>query len=161
MVRLKNKERRGRPDILHYSLLSILEMPLAKAGMLDIYFSTQDGRVFYVESGTRLPRAYTRWIGLLSQLLREGNTPRIYEVGDIETFLKRFRHRFLLHEHGEKRSITVEKGALYIVGAFQHGDFFYNYFEDAKISIYEESLPTWVVATEVVASIERQIGLVP
>ncbi len=161
MLSLKDRERRGRPDILHYSLLNTLESPLARKGLLDVYFSTQEGDVFYVLPGTRLPRSYARWIGVLSKTLRNRGSERIKYVGGIGRFLKRFEHKILLHEKGKTSSMPVNENTLYIIGCFQKGDFREDYGEESRVSISSLSLPAWVVAYEVVASIERKVGLIP
>ncbi|MFX1589174.1 MAG: 16S rRNA methyltransferase, partial [Promethearchaeota archaeon] len=46
IVKLKNFEKRGRPDILHNCLLNALGSPLNKNKQLKIYFHTVNNRVF-------------------------------------------------------------------------------------------------------------------
>ncbi len=68
-------EKRGRPDLVHISLLSILGTPLCKAGRLKIFLHTVNNRVIQVDPSVRLPRNYIRFIGLISQLFEMGQVP--------------------------------------------------------------------------------------
>lgn len=155
----------GRPDIVHYSLLCALESPLAKRGLLDVYVHTVEDKVFYVEKGTRLPRSYSRFIGIMSQVLRGINTPRVHPLDiPVEKLLREWKGEgytiILMDENGdaEKDWIGEEKVAV-LVGAFPEGPFLKKYPHDKRISIWEEPLNTWNVVAEVIASRERAIGL--
>jgi len=69
-----------RPDILHQSLLTLLDSPLNKAGLLKIFIHTQKGVLIDVHPKLRIPRTYKRFSGLMVQLLyqfriRAANTP--------------------------------------------------------------------------------------
>jgi len=75
MTRLDRGDKRGRPDITFLSLLSILETPLCKAGLLTIHLHLVDGRVIEINPDVRFPRNYDRFIGLFEQLLMNGRIP--------------------------------------------------------------------------------------
>ena len=75
MTRLDGMEKRGRPDITFLSLLSILETPLCKAGLLTVHLHLVDGRVIEINPDVRLPRNYDRFVGLFEQLLMNGRIP--------------------------------------------------------------------------------------
>lgn len=75
MTKLALSERRGRPDIIFLSLLSILETPLCKQGILDVHLHLQDGRIVTVQNDVRLPRNYDRFVGLIEQLLLKKQVP--------------------------------------------------------------------------------------
>ena len=60
-----------RPDILHQSLLSLLDSPLNKAGKLSIYITTTSNQVIYVNPATKIPRTYERFAPLMAQLLEK------------------------------------------------------------------------------------------
>ncbi len=155
----------GRPDIVHYTLLYALESPLAKRGLLDVYVHTVEGKVFHVEKGTRLPRGYSRFIGIVSQVLRGMDTPRIHPLNtNIHDLLDKWREEsytiVLLSEEGEKRDWDWLKGKVAVlVGAFAGGPFVEEYGEDLRVSIWDEPLNTWNVVGEVIASRERILGL--
>ncbi len=75
MLRLTGHERRGRPDIVYLSLMTLLESPLCKSGLLTIHLHLQDGRIIEVKPEVRLPRNYDRFVGLIEQLLITGKVP--------------------------------------------------------------------------------------
>ncbi|KAF5737646.1 putative Nucleolar essential protein [Tripterygium wilfordii] len=61
-----------RPDIIHQALLSILDSPLNKAGMVrSIYVKTEKGVLFEVRPHVRIPRTFKRFAGLMLQLLQK------------------------------------------------------------------------------------------
>lgn len=77
MARLKDKEKRGRPDIIHFCLLETLGSPLNLEGLLQVYVHTYSGYAVKVSPETKLPRNYNRFIGLMSSFLRrEGFHPQ-------------------------------------------------------------------------------------
>lgn len=61
-----------RPDIVHHALLSILDSPLNKAGLVRaIYIKTKKNSLIYMSPHTRLPRTFRRFCGLFIQLLHK------------------------------------------------------------------------------------------
>jgi len=155
----------GRPDILHFSLLYALESPLAKEGLLDVYFHTVEGKLFHVERGTRLPRSYTRFVGLLSQLLRGNDTPLIHPLDvDVKEFIKGKMEEgykaVLLDEGGEERADWIgEERLLVMVGAFSRGPFFNDYPHHIRARVWREALNAWNVVGEVIAWRELWLGV--
>lgn len=71
---LPDGARRGRPDILQMTLLTLLESPLNKMGQLALAIHTRNGELIRVRSDTRLPRGEARFQGLLAKVLREGRS---------------------------------------------------------------------------------------
>ena len=60
-----------RPDITHQCLLTLLDSPLNKAGLLQIYVQTQKNVLIEINPQTRIPRTYKRFAGLMVQLLHK------------------------------------------------------------------------------------------
>ena len=58
-----------RPDIVHQTLLTLLDSPLNKAGKLKIFIHTQKNVLIDVNPKLRIPRTYNRFAGLMVQLL--------------------------------------------------------------------------------------------
>ena len=58
-----------RPDIVHQTLLALLDTPLNKAGRLRVIIHTKKGVLIKVAPTIRLPRTYKRFSGLMAQLL--------------------------------------------------------------------------------------------
>lgn len=60
-----------RPDILHQELLALLDSPLNKANLLQVYISTTKNVLIQVNPCIRMPRTYKRFAGLMVQLLHK------------------------------------------------------------------------------------------
>lgn len=60
-----------RPDILHQCLLMLLDSPLNRAGLLQIYIHTANNVLIEVSPQTRIPRTFDRFCGLMVQLLHK------------------------------------------------------------------------------------------
>jgi len=75
MRRLPGREYRGRPDIVHVTLLVALDAPLCRHTGCRLLVHTVGDLVIEVDPSTRLPRNYLRFTGLMEQLLREGRIP--------------------------------------------------------------------------------------
>lgn len=55
----------ARPDITHQILLTLLDSPLNKAGLLQVYIHTAKGVLIEVSPHTRIPRTFKRFCGLM------------------------------------------------------------------------------------------------
>ena len=75
MRSLKDAEKRGRPDIVHTTLLELLGTPLNREGLLQTCVHTVANRVVEIDSNVRLPVNYDRFVGLLEQLYTVGRVP--------------------------------------------------------------------------------------
>lgn len=165
---LPDGERRGRPDIVHYSLLALLESPVAKAGHLEVCVHTRHNELIRVRADTRLPRGEARLHGLLSKVLREGRSQdkdpliRLEGVMKPDKVLAAFAKGPVLRldEGGAALSPAevvgkAQGGDLTLVlGAFPSGDFHKDWKEAAPeaVSIWKEPLNAWAVAAEVAAA---------
>ena len=78
-----------RPDITHQCLLTILDSPLNKAGRLQVFIRTQRGVLIEVNPLTRIPRTFTRFSGLMVQLLHKLG---VKSVGSSEKLLNVIRN---------------------------------------------------------------------
>lgn len=61
----------ARPDITHQSLLMLLDSPLNRAGLLQVYIRTKNNVLIEVNPQTRIPRTFPRFAGLMVQLLHK------------------------------------------------------------------------------------------
>ncbi|KAI9721413.1 MAG: 18S rRNA pseudouridine methyltransferase [Chrysothrix sp. TS-e1954] len=59
----------ARPDIAHQCLLTLLDSPINKAGLLQIYISTTGNQLIEISPTVRIPRTFKRFAGLMVQLL--------------------------------------------------------------------------------------------
>jgi rRNA small subunit pseudouridine methyltransferase Nep1 len=175
MVTLPNAEKRGRPDILHVSLLAAFGTPLNKEGLLHTYVHTRDDHLIHFRPDVRLPKNYSRFVGLLEQLYEEGiipvNGPPLLTLtsGRFQTLIDEvqpshviaFSRRgrpTLLHEALDRRK---EETLMVVVGAFPHGHFSEPLMNlvDEVISIDVAPLETWIVASRILYDYERALGL--
>ncbi|XP_014303845.1 ribosomal RNA small subunit methyltransferase NEP1-like [Myotis lucifugus] len=70
---LKNGRDPGevRPDIAHQSLLMLMDSPLNRAGLLQVYIHAQKNVLIEVNPQTRIPRTFDHFCGLMVQLLHK------------------------------------------------------------------------------------------
>lgn len=173
IAKLSDGKRRGRPDILHYTLLTLLESPLNKAGGLKVLVHTRHNLLIGIRSDTRLPRGEARFQGLLAKLLREGRSqdkdPLLWvegERGPAQVVHELAGPAFRLDEGGAamRPAELVEKaqgGDLnLIIGAFASGDFSAAWKQAVPetASIWKEPLNAWAVAAELVAAYRARWG---
>lgn len=163
MGELPDAKRRGRPDIVQYFLLNVLESPAGMDGLVEVYVHTYDGKMFYVEPETRIPRSYARFVGIMSQVLRGEDTPRIHPLDknphQIIKEKKELGFKIMgLDEQGELAlpEEVLGRNSLVIIGGFQRGDYRGSYYAERWIKIGNEIYPSWVVGAEVVAGWERK-----
>ena len=60
-----------RPDIVHQCLLTLLDSPLNKSGLLQVYIQTDKHQLISVNPSIRIPRTFKRFAGLMVQLLHK------------------------------------------------------------------------------------------
>ncbi|TNJ28418.1 putative Ribosome biogenesis protein NEP1 [Giardia muris] len=61
----------ARPDITHQALLALLDSPLNKAGLLEVWVHTANNVIIRIDPSVRLPRTFKRFCGLIVQLLHK------------------------------------------------------------------------------------------
>ena len=66
---------RGRPDIVHFSLLVALGSPLNADNQLNCFVHTRDDHVIAIDPRTRLPRNTDRFTALIEQLYQASVVP--------------------------------------------------------------------------------------
>ncbi|XP_075912439.1 ribosomal RNA small subunit methyltransferase NEP1 [Petromyzon marinus] len=71
LKRLKRDPGSARPDITHQCLLMLLDSPLNRAGMLQVFIHTASNVLIQVNPQTRIPRTFDRFCGLMVQLLHK------------------------------------------------------------------------------------------
>lgn len=60
-----------RPDITHQCLMMLMDSPLNRAGLLQVYIHTERNILIEVHPQTRIPRTFERFCGLMVQLLHK------------------------------------------------------------------------------------------
>lgn len=164
-------DRRGRPDIVHVFLLVALESVLNRAGQLRVYIHTRNNEMISIDPTTRIPKNYPRFVGLMESLFEKGSVPEreplivMQRDRDIGACIGEIPHeKVILLSTGGRRvrlSDYVKEcdNALFILGGFPKGEFISDVLSEADdtISIYEESLPVWTVASEILVNYENHV----
>jgi rRNA small subunit pseudouridine methyltransferase Nep1 len=169
-------ETMGRPDIVHNTLLQILETPLNWEGQLRVFVHTQDDLVIWVNPLVRLPKNYTRFVGLIEQLFQERQVPRKGEALlrverlDLPHLIRRLRPTmvFGLSRLGQPllmRKVAERAGKLsdpaVLIGGFPRGHFseMTRRITNEVYSVDREPLDAWVVAGRFVYDFEWSLGI--
>jgi len=71
MKGIQNENKRGRPDIVHFSLLEACIIPLYIEKKLSIYIHTLDNKVITFSNNIHLPKSFHRFAGLIEKLFSE------------------------------------------------------------------------------------------
>ena len=94
----------ARPDITHQCLLTLLDLPINKAGKLQVYIQTARGVLIEVNPLVRIPRTFKRFSGLMVQLLHK---LLIRSVNSEEKLLKVIKNPISDHLPTKCRKVTL------------------------------------------------------
>ncbi len=169
---LTDIEKRGRPDIVHFALLSCFGSILAREQRLKVLIHTYKDKVIEINPEARLPKNIDRFNGLILQLFKGKKIPLdssnplmvLTEQSLIELLSElRPKHDLIIEfsVKGEQLSssdyskiIFNATNPLLIFGAFPHGEIsdLPNDLIDKRIGIYEEGLDLFAVISQILAS---------
>ncbi|KAH1185476.1 ribosomal RNA small subunit methyltransferase NEP1 [Mauremys mutica] len=161
-----------RPDITHQSLLMLMDSPLNRAGLLQVYIHTQKNILIEVNPQTRIPRTFDRFCGLMVQLLHKLS---VRAADGPQKLLKVIKNPVTDHlpvgcmKIGTSFSVpnvtdvrelvpTAEPVAI-VVGAFAHGSLNVNYTEK-MISISNYPLSAALTCAKITTAFEEAWGVV-
>ena len=175
----KERNRRGRPDIVHQFLLIGLESILNKVGGLDLYVHTRNDELITISRETRMPKNYNRYYGLFEELFKTGAVPAgkdplisISSEMDLKKVIDHVLTRresmrsevMLMHQAGKpvtpysmiSEILSEEEGPLHlivVIGGFPSGDFRSDVSQiPRQYSIFEEELKAWSVEMEILSA---------
>ncbi len=170
---LPGRERRGRPDILHFTILEVLGSPLNKAEKLGVYIHTQSGHLIWVNPKVRLPRNYDRFKSLFEKLMAEkviksdaGEILLSVMSSDLTSWVEAVGAGgvILLSENGVQVEMKLleevsksPKPTVFVVGCFPHGDFSpeIRSIADREVRLSEHTLDAWVAASRILCLLEQ------
>jgi len=169
MVRLKEDYKRGRPDIVYVTLLSVTGTPLYEEGSVKVYVHTREDVVLEIAERTRLPKSYFRFRNLVEKHLSERSDSALIRTHDmpIRELLRQVVRADLvtgLSTEGEPRALEELAGELVgkkdpcvVIGGFPHGHFSERTLVelDGLVRIHRGSLDAHVVASRLVYEVER------
>jgi len=169
MARLKDSEKRGRPDLVHAALLSVTGTPLYLDGSVRVFIHTNQDVVIELAESTRIPKSYFRFRGLIEKLLSERSDEglvKAYGSGIKELLRKTISPDMVFGLSVQGRQTGLEELAelvmaarnpCVIVGGFPHGHFSKEILglPGELVRIHERPLEAHVVASRVVYEIEK------
>mgnify|MGYP000265223576 CR=1 FL=1 len=177
MKKLPNFEKRGRPDIIHTTLLTILGAPANLEGLVRTYIHTINDYVIYLDPSIKIPRNYNRFVGLMEQLFKEGRVPPRGDLVlmyvkklSLEGLLKEIKptKTFFLSENGKRinaqslaKELCKESRPAVVIGGFQKGEFSKRHLDlaDETYAIYSSPLDAWIVASIILDAYGIERGL--
>ncbi|QOJ78193.1 16S rRNA methyltransferase [Infirmifilum lucidum] len=177
MKRLKDHEKRGRPDIVHVCLLNAHSSRLNREGLLRVIIHTIRGEVIEIDPMTRIPRNYLRFTGVMEQLLVKGRVPPKGDTVLMRRLGSRLRDEIrnrgidfvvLLNEGGTlitprrlAETLAAHERPAFVVGAFPRGDFSEEVYGvvDQVYSLGNMLLDAWYVVSRIIASLEDVVGV--
>ena len=168
----------SRPDITHGELMALLDSPLNKAGLLQVYISTdKNNTLIEVNPRLRIPRTYKRFAGLVVQLLHK---LKIRAANTNETLLKVIKNPITRHlptrclkygmsvtgglkdVHEWVPTLPADQPVVFVIGAMAHGHLTFestNYV-DEFISVSEYPLSGAQAISRLLGAFERQWNIV-
>ena len=173
---LKDKTKRGRPDITHICLLNALGSPLNKSGNLNIYIHTVNNIIYEINPEIKIARNYNRFKGLMAKLLMEDEikadnlllisrikknlSELLKSIGSEEIILLSSKGE-LVNNHSELFEKNITKNYIGIVGCFQKGLFSDEILSlsDKIMSISHYHLDAWVALSKVIGYYEISNGV--
>jgi rRNA small subunit pseudouridine methyltransferase Nep1 len=172
MKGIKNEIKRGRPDLVHFSLLEACSIPLYFANKLNVFVHTIDDKVISIGQNVRLPKSYHRFIGLVEKLyatrrIKENdNTLLEIEEMSLGNLIKKINpaQTIALSSKGIKSSYQklaeeINNDACLVIGGFSKGQFFdknREYF-DKILSVDKDPLEAHIIISRVLYECEKRI----
>ena len=172
MKGLDNEIKRGRPDIIHLTLLSLCTTPVFYKNKIKIFIHTVNDEVISINNNTRLPKSYHRFQGLMEKLFI---TKKIESEDEILMEMKNSSLPQLISKikptqiiglttQGQKTSLDklveqIEENSCIILGGFQKGHFNNETDKiiDKSFSINDSSLEAHLVASRLAYEYEKTI----
>ena len=162
-------ERRGRPDIVHIVLVVALDSILNLEGGLRVSVHTRNNDAIQFAPETRIPKNYTRFVGLMEDLFERGAVPeenplihldRGVTLGQL--LAKLDGEAWAFADSAEPLDLATEfprhgGNLVAVIGGFPHGDFLSPVAEICKrvVSIHPTPLKAWTTAAEVLIAYRR------
>ena len=172
MKGIKNEIKRGRPDLVHFSILEATTIPLYLQNRLNLFVHTIDDKVIHFGKNVHLPKSYHRFEGVIEKLYQEkkiiSNNELLLELKD-QTFLELiseinpskiigFSTEGQLSSY-EKIAAQILDNSCIVLGGFQKGHFsdsIQNKITDLY-SVGDESFEGHVVASRILYEYEKTI----
>lgn len=172
MKGIENEIKRGRPDLVHFSVLEATTIPLYLQNKMKLFVHTIDDQVISFGKNVHIPKSYHRFEGVVEKLYQEKkiitNNDVLLEI-EKKTFAELFDEInpskvIGLSTKGikstyEKIAAEVSNNTCIVVGGFQKGHFS-NSVEDKIDDLYSignESFESHVVVSRILYECEKTI----
>ena len=172
MKGMENELKRGRPDLVHFSILEATTIPLYLKNRLKLYVHTIDDKVISFGQNIRIPRSYHRFSGLVEKLYKEkeisSNDETLLSIQD-QTFPELLQEitpskiiglstRGIAQTY-EQTASEIPKDGCVVVGGFQKGHFSNRISDkiDELYSIGDDSFEGHVVVARLLYEYEKTI----
>ena len=172
MKGIKNEIKRGRPDLVHFSILEATTIPLYLQNKLNLFVHTIDDKVIHFGKNVHLPKSYHRFEGVIEKLYQE---KKIIAKNELLLEIKEQTFSELIHEINpskiigfsiegklssyEKIATQIPNNSCIVIGGFQKGHFsdsVQNTITDL-FSIGNESFESHVIASRILYEYEKTI----
>jgi len=172
MKGIKNEMKRGRPDLVHFSILEATTIPLYLKNKIKLYVHTIDDKVISFGENIHLPKSYHRFAGVIEKLYQEKqivtNNDVLLEIKD-QTFSELideinptkvigFSTKGISSSY-EKIAAEISDNSCLVLGGFQKGHFS-DSIEDKITNLYsvgDESFEGHVVVSRILYEYEKTI----
>lgn len=161
-----------RPDITHQCLLMLMDSPLNRAGLLQVYIHTENNILIEVHPQTRIPRTFDRFCGLMVQLLHKlsvraaDTNVKLMKVikNPVSDYFppgcKRICMSYSAEEVKNPRTLVPQnEPVVFVIGAMAHGAIEVDYTEK-NYSISNYPLSAALTCTKVCSAFEDEWGII-
>ncbi len=170
--KLRESDRRGRPDIPHFFLMLCMDSDLSVGGRLRVFVHTRNNDVIAVNPETRLPPNYPRFVGLIETLYEQQVVPsaenallELRHGVTLETLVTALKPDtvIVLDAAGEKTDTLAGRMAelegdrvVVIIGGFSKGAFKSDMtkLKPKRYSLGDRMMKVWTVTSKVLCSID-------
>ncbi|XP_014664249.1 PREDICTED: ribosomal RNA small subunit methyltransferase NEP1-like [Priapulus caudatus] len=171
MKKFKRDLAKCRPDITHQCLLMLMDSPLNRAGLLQVFVRTEQNVLIQINPQTRIPRTFDRFCGLMVQLLHKLS---IHAADGPQKLLKVIKNPVTQHLPTGVKKICLtystdrcvqprelapsDKPVVLVIGAMAHGKVEVDYTEE-DVSISQYPLSAALTCAKVCSAFEEQWGI--
>ena len=172
MKGIKNEMKRGRPDLVHFSILEATTIPLYLENKIKLYVHTIDDKVISFGENVHLPKSYHRFAGVIEKLYQEKqivtNNDVLLEIKDQSfselideinpTKVIGFSTKGISSSY-EKIAAEISDNSCLVIGGFQKGHFS-DSIENKITNLYsvgDESFEGHVVVSRILYEYEKTI----
>ncbi|KAL4223325.1 18S rRNA pseudouridine methyltransferase [Mactra antiquata] len=161
-----------RPDITHQCLLMLLDSPLNRAGLLQVYIHTEKNVLIEVHPQTRIPRTFDRFCGLMVQLLHKmsinasDGPQRLLKViknpitDHLPVGCKKICMSFKAEQCVDPKTLVPsDEPVVLVVGAMAHGSVDVDYTEE-DYSISNYPLSAALTCAKLCSAFEEKWGII-